>query len=330
MASRAALPAGRQATGAVGQPAPAHLSHLQATAGRVGGSIRHTLIFPLRLTPLDRVLSLGTGPRGEAIAARRWYRDHGRPVTIVIPSYRDATLVAQLVAKHPQHDRRRPRADHRRRRRQRRRSTSRRCARIDGIDVLAGERQRRLRRQRQPRPAGRRPRARRRPAQLRRRAAARLARVPAVRRRPATATSGSSARKLLYPDGRIQFGGTVRNPRAPEWFDHRYRFKPGDWGPADVAGPDARRDRRVHVHHAARCSTRVGLLDEGYGDGLRGRRLLPARVAGGLPGASTSPSAQLYHHESVTRGTERRRARARRRSGCSGSAGRRSSTSARC
>ncbi len=32
--------------------------------------------------------------------------------------------------------------------------------------------------------------------------------------------------QLLYPDGRIQFGGTVRNRDAPQWFDHRYRFKP--------------------------------------------------------------------------------------------------------
>ena len=38
--------------------------------------------------------------------------------------------------------------------------------------------------------------------------------------------------RLLYPDGRIQFAGTVRNLGAPEWFDHRYRFKPENWGPA--------------------------------------------------------------------------------------------------
>ena len=58
-----------------------------------------SLIFPLRLTPLDRVLRLGPGPGSEAVAARRWYKRNGRPVTIVIPSYRDAKLVTQLVAK---------------------------------------------------------------------------------------------------------------------------------------------------------------------------------------------------------------------------------------
>src|SRR5205823_8528610 len=43
--------------------------------------------------------------------------------------------------------------------------------------------------------------------------------------------------KLLYPDGRIQFAGTVRNRDAAEWFDHRYRFKPEAFGPAAIPGP---------------------------------------------------------------------------------------------
>ena len=42
--------------------------------------------------------------------------------------------------------------------------------------------------------------------------------------------------QLQYPDGRIQFGGIVRNLDPPQWFDHRYRFKP-------VAG--GRRSRRA-------------------------------------------------------------------------------------
>ena len=58
-----------------------------------------TLVFPLRLTPLDRVLNLMPGRGSVALAARRWYRRQGRPVTIVIPSYRDAKLLTQLVAK---------------------------------------------------------------------------------------------------------------------------------------------------------------------------------------------------------------------------------------
>ena len=39
--------------------------------------------------------------------------------------------------------------------------------------------------------------------------------------------------KLLYPDGRIQFAGTVRNLGARQWFDHRFRFKPANFGPLD-------------------------------------------------------------------------------------------------
>jgi GT2 family glycosyltransferase len=41
---------------------------------------------------------------------------------------------------------------------------------------------------------------------------------------------------LLYPDGRIQAAGAYRNLGAPEWFDHRYRFKRPGHGPANVAG----------------------------------------------------------------------------------------------
>lgn len=40
--------------------------------------------------------------------------------------------------------------------------------------------------------------------------------------------------KLLYPDGRIQSGGSFRNTELPEWFDHYYRFQPADYGPANV------------------------------------------------------------------------------------------------
>ncbi len=57
------------------------------------------LTFPLRFTPLKRRLDRrpSTG-RARRVAARRWYREHGRPVTIVIPSYKDAADVANLVA----------------------------------------------------------------------------------------------------------------------------------------------------------------------------------------------------------------------------------------
>ena len=49
---------------------------------------------------------------------------------------------------------------------------------------------------------------------------------------------------------------------------------------------------------------RVGAVRRALPDGLRGRRLVPARLAGGLPRALLPRRAQLVHHESVTRGTE--------------------------
>src|SRR3954469_10887824 len=54
--------------------------------------------FPLRYTPLKRWLRLRSDPSG--LAARRavaWYREHGRPVDVVVPSYRDAEQVEKLV-----------------------------------------------------------------------------------------------------------------------------------------------------------------------------------------------------------------------------------------
>lgn len=40
--------------------------------------------------------------------------------------------------------------------------------------------------------------------------------------------------KLLYPDGRIQSAGSFRNTEVPEFFDHYYRFQESNYGPANV------------------------------------------------------------------------------------------------
>lgn len=43
--------------------------------------------------------------------------------------------------------------------------------------------------------------------------------------------------KLVRPDGRIESAGAYRSRAAPDRFDHRYRDRPGDHGPADVPWP---------------------------------------------------------------------------------------------
>ena len=258
-----------------------------------------SLVFPLRLTPLDRLLQLGPGPGSEAVAARRWYKRHGRPVTIVIPSYRDAKLVAQLVAKIRQTtDRDRVRiivADDA--------SGPEHLAaveQIEGVEVLRGEQN-----------AGF-------ATNVNRglRAADRshdvillnsdvvpirdwLASLQyATAQRPEIGIVGA---KLLYPDNRIQYAGTVRNVAAPEWFDHRYRFKSADWGPADVAGPTlAATGACMYIVRAVLDG--VGLFDEEYGMGYEDVDYCLRAWEAGYE-VHYTPSARLHHHESITRGT---------------------------
>jgi GT2 family glycosyltransferase len=69
--------------------------------------------------------------------------------------------------------------------------------------------------------------------------------------------------KLLYPDERIQSAGSYRNLDQPEWFDHRFRFKPADHGPANVPAPV------LGVTGACMYITRetleaIGLMDESF------------------------------------------------------------------
>jgi GT2 family glycosyltransferase len=259
-----------------------------------------TLVFPLRLTPLDRLLRLGPGGRSRtAVAARRWYRRHGRAVTVVIPSFRDATLVAQLVEKIRQTTpAERVRiivaddasgAEHVHRLRA-----------IPGIEVLAGEHN-----------AGFAANVNRglRAADPRHDVVLLNSDVIPLRDwlaclQYATTRAddvGIVGAKLLYPDNRIQYGGTLRNPRALEWFDHRYRFKPADWGPADVEGPTlAATGACMYIRREV--LDRVGLFDEAYPmayeDVDYGLRTWQAGYQ-----VIYAPSARLHHHESLTRGT---------------------------
>jgi len=266
-----------------------------------------TLLFraitlPLRFTPLQRRMRLRTHARDQELrSAVAWYRQHGRPVDIVIPSYRDAERVHELVrsidktvatgmarvivvddASGPEHVAA--------------------LRAIKGIDVLiegeqnegfAANANRGLRASDPERDV--------------------IVLNSDIEALPgwleclqyATARYrdiGIVGAQLQYPDGRIQFGGTVRNRDAPQWFDHRYRFKPAGWGPAGrsssalaVTGA-CMYVRRVLIE-------RIGLLDERYAMAYEDVDwCLRAWQAGFC--VLYFPAAQLVHHESVTRGTE--------------------------
>ena len=262
--------------------------------------VLRALTFPLRFTLLDRFVRFGRRPTDSRAAARLWYKRHGRPVTIVIPSYRDAAAVASLVASI-------------------RRTTDPQRVRIvvaddasgpehvaalrelTGIEVIEGREN-----------AGF-------AANVNRGIAAApdgddivVINSDVLAQRGwleslqyATTRSediGVVGPKLLYPDHRIQFAGTVRNLEAPEWFDHRYRFKPPNWGPANIIQPVLavtgaclyiRREVLVHV----------GGMDESYPMAYEDVDFCLRTWQAGYR-VVYWPEAELYHLESITRGTD--------------------------
>jgi GT2 family glycosyltransferase len=260
------------------------------------------ITFPLRFTPLQRRMRLRTHARDQELRrAVEWYREQGRPVDIVIPSYRDAEHVAKLV-RSLQRTLRRGMArvivadDH---------SGPEHLAalrRIKGIEViLEGEENRGF------------------AVNVNRGLKASspdrdvvvlnsdTEALPswleclqyAAHRREDVGIVGA---QLQYPDGRIQFGGTVRNRDQPQWFDHRYRFKPAGWGPADQTSP-ALAVTGACMYVRRELIERVGLLEEAYGMAYEDVDwCLRAWQAGYR--VIYFPAAQLIHHESLTRGTD--------------------------
>jgi GT2 family glycosyltransferase/glycosyltransferase involved in cell wall biosynthesis len=248
------------------------------------------LTLPLRLTPLKHRLR-SHARNLEMRRAMAWYREHGRPVEIVIPSFRDgdrvATLVASIEKTVPRGMARVIVADDA--------SGSEHVARlkrIARIEVVEGAEN-----------AGF-------AANVNRglRAAAEDRDVVVlnsdVEARPGWLEQdvGIVGAQLLYPDGRIQFGGTVRNRDAPEWFDHRYRFKPEGWGPACQAGP-ALAVTGACMYVRREVIEQVGLLDESYPMAYEDVDWCLRTWQAGFR-VLYFPAARLVHHESVTRGTE--------------------------
>ncbi|HEX4483917.1 MAG TPA: glycosyltransferase [Solirubrobacteraceae bacterium] len=259
------------------------------------------LTFPLRFTPLKRRLQLRSRTGHDSYRrAVAWYREHGKPVDVVIPSYRDAELVAALVksirATVPSGRARIIVADDA--------SGAESVAAlraIDGIELIEGEHNsgfaanvNRGLRATDPR---------RDVVVLNSDTEARAGWLACLQYAASQEDDvGIVGARLLYPDGRIQFAGTVRNLGAPEWFDHRYRFKPGDWGPAAIASPAlAVTGACMYVTRAT--IERVGLLDEDYPMAYEDVDWCLRAWQAGLR-VMYFPAASLYHHESVTRGTD--------------------------
>ena len=268
--------------------------------------VRETLwrlaTFPLRLTPLGARLGLSARLNDPSGPARSWYRRNWRPAVVVIPTYGDPSLVAAAV-------------------RSVRRTTNRRRVRIvvaddgsapehvaglrqiEGVDLVLGDRQ-----------AGFAANCNRGLRLVQPGEDAVLINSDCIadpgwlevlqhcayKSAPKGQSTGVVGGKLLYPDHTIQFAGTVRNPGAPEWFDHRFRFRQADFAPASVMQP-ALSVTGACMYVTAETLADVGLLDEAYGMAYEdvdyclrtwesGRRVMYA------------PAATLTHHESKTRG----------------------------
>jgi GT2 family glycosyltransferase len=256
------------------------------------------LTYPLRYTPLRDRVRHGLIARRDR-AAGRWYKTFGRPVTIVIPSYRDADEVAALVAS------------------LRRTTDADRVSivvaddasgpehvaamrAIAGIRVVEGKHN-----------AGFAANVNRGLAEadpdrdvilLNSDTIARPGWLEALQYATTRQRNvGIVGAKLLYGDGRIQFAGTVRNPGAPEWFDHRYRFRPANFGPANIA------QLALAVSGACMYITRetfdqVGAFDESYPMAYEDVDFCLRAWHAGL-NVLYWPTAVLDHMESVTRGT---------------------------
>jgi GT2 family glycosyltransferase len=260
------------------------------------------LTFPLRLTPLGRRIGLGSD-RTHALRARRWYARQGRPVTIAIPHFGAPEQTVEAV-------------------RALRRTTERDRVRIVVADDAS------------PAPH---PRALRAALEgladevilaeenggfaVNANRAMRAARpdedvvllnsdvialpgwLETLQQRAHGADDiGIVGPKLLYPDRTIQSAGSYRNTGAPEWFDHRYRFKPPDHGPANLGAPCiAVTGAAMYVRRSA--IERIGLLDERYPMAYEDVDWCLRSWEAGLR-VMYEPDSALIHLESKTRGTD--------------------------
>lgn len=255
--------------------------------------------FPLRPTPLGRWLSLGRESASHHFRARHWYRKRGRPVAVVIPTYGppDETIATVEAV--------------------RRTTSSSRVRIVVADDASAPEHQERLRRvegielvlgeenagfaanaNRGLRAAGDSD-----VVLLNSDVVAHPGWLEGLQYTAYTADDvGIVGPKLLYPDGTIQSAGSYRNLGAPEWFDHRYRFRGFDYGPANVsAAAIAMTGACLYVRRST--IEAIGLLDEDYPMAYEDVDWCLRAWQANLR-VVYEPHASLTHLESKTRGTD--------------------------
>ena len=119
----------------------------------------------------------------------------------------------------------------------------------------------------------------------------------------------------------------MRNLGAPEWFDHRYRFKPADWGPAAVLRP-ALAVTGACMYIKREVIDAIGLLRRGVSDGAT--RTSTTACVPGRPatGCMYCPAAELDHRRVASPAGPRSANESEPRSRCSGAGGASSSTPA--
>jgi len=258
------------------------------------------LTAPLRPLGLERGLREGLLRRAEVRATLRWYRAEGRPVTVIVPTFGPPDITFEAV------------------RRLRRTIDGSRTKIVVVDDGSASEHQQRLRSLEgvhlvlSPRNAGYAAGVNLGLEQagsdddvviLNNDVMAHRHWLPQLQQAAYDSDEiGVLGPRLLYPDGRIQSAGSYRNLEAPEWFDHRYRFRPAHLGAAQVPA------EAIAVTGACMYLRRdlidvIGGFDEGYPMGYEDvDYCLRAWEAG--RSVRYDPAATLTHLESPTRGTE--------------------------
>jgi GT2 family glycosyltransferase len=263
---------------------------------------RRVVTFPLRLTPFGHRLGLAPRMSDPSAPARRWYRESGRRVAIVIPAFGDPAVLKPAL-------------------RSLRRTVPRELVRTIVCDdgsapahvaalraltdrygaelVLGGGQRgfaancnRGLRATRADEDV----------VLLNSDVVAHAGWLEVLQHAAYEHRAGIVGARLVYPDETIQFAGMVRNPYHPEWFDHRHRGRDAELAEAQVM------QATLAVTGACMYITRetlddVGELDEGYEMAFEdvdfclrawdaGHRVLYA------------PASSLTHFESKTRGTD--------------------------